>query len=164
MQSDSPGKADRRRPGSWASACSDAPWANLSGAMPAAWWPTHIAASPWLEHTPFAAWLIEVAQPSRLVELEAPDGVSFMAFCQAARRLPSPPRCHAVDPREDDDKAGLQAEEGSGSLQRLARRHAAVADLLRMDAEEALIRFADGSVDMTHLPHAGRLCRRASSR
>lgn len=151
MQPESPGEADRRRPSSQASACSDVPWANPPATMPAAWWPTHIAASPWLEHTPFAAWLIEVAQPSSLVELGAPDGVSFMAFCQAARRLASPPRCHAVDPRENDDEAGLQEEEGLGSLPLLARRHAVVADLLRMGAEEALTRFDDGSVDILHM-------------
>lgn len=126
-------------------------WAEVAATPPSAWWPAHIVESAWLEHTPFAAWLMEAARPSTLVELGTHRAVSFMAFCQAARRLPVPPRCYAVDTWQGDEHAGAYGEEIFDSVQALARGHEGIAELLRMRFDEALSRFPDGSVDILHI-------------
>lgn len=126
-------------------------WAKIAATPPSAWWPEHIVESAWLEHTPFAAWLMEAARPSTVVELGTHRAVSFMAFCQAARRLPAPPRCYAVDTWQGDNHAGAYGEEIFDSVQALARGHEGIAELLRMRFDEALSRFPDGSVDILHI-------------
>lgn len=126
-------------------------WAEVLAEPPSAWWPEHIVKSAWLEHTPFAAWLIGAARPSTLVELGTHHAVSFMAFCQAARRLPVPPRCYAVDTWQGDGQAGAYGEEVFDSVQSLARKYEGLAELLRMRFDEALSRFPDGSVDILHI-------------
>lgn len=126
-------------------------WAEVASTPPSSWWPEHIFESAWLEHTPFAAWLMEAARPSTLVELGTHRAVSFMAFCQAARRLPSPPRCYAVDTWQGDEHAGAYGEEIFDSVLALAREHGGIAELLRMRFDEALPRFPDGSVDILHI-------------
>ena len=126
-------------------------WADVAAEAPSAWWPEHIVKSAWLEHTPFAAWLVGAARPSTLVELGTHHAVSFMAFCQAARRLPSPPRCYAVDTWQGDGQAGAYGEEVFDSVQSLARTYEGFAELLRMRFDEALPRFPDGSIDILHI-------------
>jgi SAM-dependent methyltransferase len=87
-----------------------------------------------------------------VVELGTHRAVSYMAFCQAARRLATPPRCHAVDTWQGDEHAGSYGNEVFEAVSALnAARYAEFSTLLRMRFAEALDRFEDGSIDILHI-------------
>jgi len=131
----------------------DAPPPHDPAAFPrSAWWPDYLAQSAWTEHTPFAAWLVAAMAPRVLVELGTHRGVSYMAFCQAARRLPAPARCFAIDTWEGDGHAGAYGNEVFDAVSAVnAARYPDISTLLRMRFSEALDRFEDGSVDLLHI-------------
>ncbi|WP_170979499.1 class I SAM-dependent methyltransferase [Roseomonas sp. HF4] len=117
-----------------------------------AWWPRHLAESAWIEHTPFAAWLVAAMAPRVLVELGTRCGVSYMALCQAARRVSPTPRCFAVGTWQGEEDADADPNAAFEAISALnALRHADVSTLLRMRGAEALDRFEDGSVDLLHI-------------
>jgi hypothetical protein len=108
--------------------------------------------SAWFGHVPFADWLIESTRPGRLVELGTHNGVSYAAFCQAIRRLDLPTRCVAVDTWQGDEHAGRYEESVFTDLAAYNAQHfGAFSELFRGTFDEALARFADGSVDLLHL-------------
>ena len=116
------------------------------------WAPLHMVESAWLKHGPFAFWLIEALQPRTLVELGTHNGFSYLAFCQAVRRLGTETSCFAVDTWMGDDHAGHYGEE---VLTRLAatneENYSAFSHLTRGLFDDALPRFADGSIDLLHI-------------
>lgn len=128
------------------------PWAEVEASAASAWWPDHVVPSAWIEHTPFAAWLIGAARPGTVVELGTYLGASFLAFCQAARRLDQPVRCFAVDTWQGDDHTGPYGQEIFEAVSAKATAsYPDIATLLRMRFDEALGRFEDGSVDVLHI-------------
>ena len=106
----------------------------------------------WHEHIPFAFALIALARPSVLVELGTHKGDSFCAFCQAVAELGAGTRCFAVDTWQGDPHAGIYGEEVLAELRRhVEPRYARFATLMPMLFDEALARFADGSIDGLHI-------------
>jgi hypothetical protein len=111
---------------------------------------THPA--PWAGHIPFAAWLVTVQQPHSLVELGTYSGISYLAFCQAIQEQRLPTKAYAVDTWEGDAHAGAYDETIHQSLKRAHDPHyTGFSNLLRMTFDEALAKFADGSVDLLHI-------------
>ena len=111
---------------------------------------THPA--PWAGHIPFAAWLMAVAQPRILVELGAYSGISYLAFCQAIAAQGLATRAYAIDTWQGDAHAGAYGEHIFASLRSNHDAHyERFSTLMRMTFDEALGRFADGSVDVLHI-------------
>ncbi len=122
-------------------------------AAPLFWPPSRLGAgSAWYGHVPFAHWLVCAIRPRLVVELGTHNGVSFAAFCEAARRMSLPTRCIAVDLWQGDAHAGYYGEAVYRDLAGfIARNYPTIADLRRASFAEAREGVADGSVDLLHV-------------
>jgi len=112
--------------------------------------------SAWIGHVPFAFWVMEATRPATFVELGTHTGVSYMAFCQAAKILALPTRCFAVDTWLGDEHAGFYGEEVYASVsEHNEQNYAGFSKLIRGTFDEAASQFADGSIDLLHIdgPH-----------
>jgi len=108
--------------------------------------------SAWSEHVPFAFWLIETLRPARLVELGTWHGMSYLAFCQAIRKFETGTEAFAVDTWQGDAHTGPLADQALASLKRAHDPlYADFSTLLRMDFNDAVGRFEDGSIDLLHI-------------
>ena len=108
--------------------------------------------SAWIEHIPFAFWLTEAIRPRTFVELGTHTGVSYMAFCQAAKVLALPTRCFAIDTWVGDEQAGVYGEEVYASISKHnEQNYASFSKLIRGTFDEAVSQFADGSIDLLHI-------------
>jgi Methyltransferase domain len=114
--------------------------------------PKHLPPSAWLGHIPFAGWLLASAPPSLLVELGTHYGTSYLAMCQTIAEHALSTRCFAVDSWRGDAHAGAYDDRIFLELNDYHQRHyAAFSRLLRMNFDEALPYFADGSIDLLHI-------------
>jgi hypothetical protein len=127
----------------------------LNDLAPAFWTPElQIEESRWWPHVPFAFWLVAAARPRSLVELGTDRGVSYAAFCEAARRLELDARFFAVDNWVEDEKAG-EERAGEKVFETFKafhdRRYASFSQLVRASFDAARDAFADGSIDLLHI-------------
>ncbi|WP_296709984.1 class I SAM-dependent methyltransferase [Rhodoblastus sp.] len=127
----------------------------LDDLAPAFWTPElQIEESRWWPHVPFAFWLVAAARPRSLVELGTDRGVSYAAFCEAARRLELDARFFAVDNWLGDEKAD-EEEAGEKVFETFKafhdRRYASFSELVRAGFDAARDAFADGSIDLLHI-------------
>lgn len=114
--------------------------------------PSYIAPSAWWEHVPLAHWLIETLQPNVVVELGSHYGVSFFAFCQAAKQLSPKSFVYAVDTWTGDEHAGSYEDAIYQQVLQHQRIHYSQnSALIRQSFDEALAYFADASVDLLHI-------------
>jgi hypothetical protein len=112
--------------------------------------------SPWAGHIPFAFWLIPTLRPGVLVDLGASDGNAYMSFCQAVAQHGLPSKAFAV-------RSGNGPEAADGEdiarFRKLQRAHdprfGGFSELLRVRADEALLRFSNGSIDLLHVGNPG---------
>ncbi|CAO3459461.1 Glycosyl transferase, group 2 family [Azospirillum largimobile] len=110
------------------------------------------APASWLGHVPFAFWIVEALRPDSLVELGTHTGNSYAAFCQAVRHVGLPTSCYAVDTWAGDPQAGFYGDDIYNTLAAYHDpRYAGFSRLLRMTFDDALVHFADGSVDLLHI-------------
>ncbi len=108
--------------------------------------------SAWYGHVPFAHWLVAATSPRRVVELGTHNGVSFLAFCEAARRRALPTHCTAVDLWQGDAHAGFYDNSVHATLSAFIDRHyPRTASLLRMRFDQALAHIDDASIDLLHI-------------
>src|SRR5262245_32362182 len=119
----------------------------------ATWLPEHLSQpDPWIAHIPFAFWLVEALRPRRLVELGTQSGNSYLAFCQAVRRLELSTACFAVDTWEGDPHTGFYGDE---VLRALSAYHDDVygsfSRLVRSTFDAAAPQFEEGSIDLLHI-------------
>ena len=107
---------------------------------------------PWVGHMAFADMLVRAYRPELLVELGAYTGVSFFSFCNAVRQAWLHTSCCAVDTWKGEHHAGYYGEEVFAAVERhTERNYAEFARLLRMTFDEAVDRFAAGSVYILHI-------------
>jgi methyltransferase family protein/glycosyl transferase family 1 len=106
----------------------------------------------WLEHIPFALWIVDALRPDRLVELGTQSGNSYAAFAQAVVALRLPTACYSIDTWMGDVRTRAH---GEGEFNRWRdyhdRRFSAFSTLIRASFDEAVKRFADGSIDLLHI-------------
>ncbi len=108
--------------------------------------------SSWHSHIPFAFWCVEALRPRVLVELGTHRGDSYCAFCQAVDRLAVPCACYAIDTWKGDPHAGFYDEDVLEELRTYHdARYARFSQLMRSTFDDALSRFADGSIDLLHI-------------
>ncbi|HEY0179040.1 MAG TPA: class I SAM-dependent methyltransferase [Dokdonella sp.] len=106
----------------------------------------------WVGHIPFAYLAVELLRPRCFVELGTDSGNSYLAFCQAVRRLQLSARCTAVDSWQGDEHARRYGEEIYRGLRaRHDPLYGAFSRLLRARFDDALAEFADGSIDLLHI-------------
>lgn len=114
--------------------------------------PIWLEETAWAGHIPFAMFLISAMRPRILVELGAYRGVSYCAFCQAVKKTGSNTKCYAVDTWEGDEHSGRL---DTGALTKLQAHHdplyAGFSRLIQSTFDDALVHFADGSVDLLHI-------------
>jgi hypothetical protein len=108
--------------------------------------------SAWTEHIPFGFLLMDLARPRVVVELGTHSGVSYCAMCQAVAKLELPARCYAIDTWKGDAHTGEYSEK----LLKLLRDYhnplyGGFSELIRSTFDDALGRFADGSIDVLHI-------------
>jgi len=114
--------------------------------------PSYIAPSAWWEHVPIAHWLVANLKPQTVVELGTHYGVSFFAFCQAAKEYSQQTFVYAVDTWAGDEHAGVY--ENNVYEQVLAHQrsnYSQISSLLRQTFDEASAYFDDNSVDLLHI-------------
>lgn len=106
----------------------------------------------WVGHIPFAFWIVEAARPRRFVELGTHTGNSFGAFAQAVRSLSMQSRIFAVDHWRGDEHAGKYDEDIYREVEKyFNERYSDIADLLRMNFDDAVANFEDDSIDLLHI-------------
>jgi len=105
-----------------------------------------------MEHIPFGMFLVDALRPGVLVELGTFSGVSFCAFCQAAKELGTATSCYAVDTWQGDAHNGYYGPE---VLRNLKSHHDPLygdfSRLIQSTFDEAVSCFADGSIDLLHI-------------
>ncbi len=117
-------------------------WGTMRGNVPSAWW----------THLPFAHWLVSAMQPGVIVELGSHAGVSYSAMCETVKRCGLQSRCYAVDTWEGDKHAGAYSNAIYDDLKQFNDVHyASFSTMLRCTFDDALERFADGSIDLLHI-------------
>ena len=106
----------------------------------------------WQSHIPFAFFIIAALRPAVLVELGTHKADSYSAFCQTVKNLELPTRCFAIDTWQGDEHAGNYDDAIYNDVSRHNQTHFAdFSTLVRARFEDAVTRFADGSVDLLHI-------------
>ena len=108
--------------------------------------------SAWIEHIPFGMLIVDLMRPRIFVELGTHTGVSYCAFCQAVKELELSTECYAIDTWKGDAHATFYGEE---VLLDLRTHHDPLykgfSQLLQSTFDDAIPRFADGSIDLLHI-------------
>lgn len=124
----------------------------LTLGAPAFWFPDYLAWSTWTEHVPFAFWLTAAVQPSTFVELGTFRGMSYLAFCQAVKRLGLTTACYAVDTWRGDQHSGSYGDEIFEPLSKYnTETYSEFSTLIQSTFDEAASRFVPHSIDLLHI-------------
>ena len=114
--------------------------------------PQRLTISSWIELLPFGMYMVEQLQPATLVELGTHYGVSYCGFCQAVETLGLETRCYAVDNWKGDGHTGGYEEAVYEDLRQYHDpRYGHFSRLMRMNFDDALPSFRDGSIDLLHI-------------
>ncbi|WP_042160316.1 class I SAM-dependent methyltransferase [Paenibacillus gorillae] len=109
----------------------------------------------WSGHRRFAYDLVRFAQPRVLVELGTLYGTSFFSFCQAVKDGSLPTRCFAVDTWEGDPHTGSYSHYSDVIYEAVhsftTEQFSGIGATLRGTFQQALPRFALGSIDLLHI-------------
>jgi hypothetical protein len=113
--------------------------------------PKRLESSTWTGHIPFAAWLMQLLKPRVFVELGTYLGNSYFAFCQVVDERHLPTKCYAVDTWQGDEHSGYYKDTVFNSVQEHNKSYCVFSTLLRSTFDEALLGFADKSIDLLHI-------------
>ncbi|MCW5980941.1 MAG: class I SAM-dependent methyltransferase [Bryobacteraceae bacterium] len=106
----------------------------------------------WSGHLPFAYGLVAALRPAVIVELGVHYGESYFGFCQSVDENAVPAVCYAVDTWTGEWQAGFYGENVFQDVESHNRLYyAPFSQLLRCTFDEALPRFADGTIDLLHI-------------
>jgi hypothetical protein len=118
---------------------------------PSYWQFEALTPSAWTGHIPFMFCLTAMLRPRRFAELGTHYGASFLAYCQAAKRLGFQTQAVAIDCWEGDDHTGAYDDTVFDQFLVLLQEYAGFATYLRMLFEDAAQRFETGSLDLLHI-------------
>ena len=107
--------------------------------------------SDWSGHIPFMFALVDLLKPRRYVELGTLRGASFFAFAQAVREACLDSEAVAISPWAGPADTHDDCQRAFEDFTFIARKYAEFAGYLRLAPDDALPRFADGSIDLLHL-------------
>jgi hypothetical protein len=87
-----------------------------------------------------------------VVELGTHTGVSYSAFCQAAKTLQLSTLCFAIDTWRGDEHAGFYPDRVFNDISKFNLvNYASFSTLIRSTFDAALEKFEDGSIDLLHI-------------
>ena len=115
------------------------------------WVPEQDPPSAWVGHASFAFWLVDALKPRSIVELGVHSGFSYLAFCQAVRKLELDCVCRGIDTWKGDEHSGFYGEDVYQGLCRAHRRYSGFSRLIRSTFSEARSQVPDGSIDLLHI-------------
>ncbi len=96
--------------------------------------------------------MIDLLRPNVLVELGTHTGVSYSAFCQAAKHLGLETRCYAVDTWEGDVHAGYYETSVLADLRAYHDPlYSEFSRLVQGTFDNAVTNFPDGLIDLLHI-------------
>ena len=108
--------------------------------------------SAWLGHRKFAYDLVRNLQPEVIVELGTHYGASFFSMCQAVKDGGINGKCYAVDTWTGDPHSGGFGNTVYEEVEMLASRiYPGISVLLQKTFDEALVEFADKSINLLHI-------------
>ncbi len=108
--------------------------------------------SAWSGHLAFANDLIAAIQPSLIVELGTHWGESYFTFCQSVHENGLSCLCYAVDHWQGESHTGVYGEEVFRDVHGYNQTYYKhFSYLLRESFDEAVLQFADGSIDLLHI-------------
>jgi len=114
--------------------------------------PSYVAPSSWWQHVPIAHWLVSILKPARIVELGTHYGVSFFAFCEAAKEASASTFVYAVDTWQGDAHSGTYNEDVySKVMLHWEKHHRRRSRLVRSTFDAAAAQFEDKSIDILHI-------------
>jgi len=106
----------------------------------------------WHPHREFAYDLMAELKPKLLVELGVHYGDSYFTFCQAREEHELETLCYGIDHWKGDEQSGLYGEEVFDEVNEYnAEFYNDFSNLMRMDFNEALKEFEDGSINLLHI-------------
>ncbi len=106
----------------------------------------------WIGHLPFVCDLISQQRPGLIVELGTHYGESYFGFCQSVIEAGIECQAYAVDSWKGDEHAGTYGEEVYEDVSAYNQvNYSGFSTLLRMQFDEALTRFDDGTIDLLHI-------------
>lgn len=108
--------------------------------------------STWKGHFNFAYDLVRFMQPKTIVELGSYMGGSFFSMCQAVKDAALDTKVYAIDTWEGDPHSGYYDNKVHWMVETISESYYPnVANMIRSTFDNALGRFADGSVDLLHI-------------
>lgn len=110
----------------------------------------------WSMHLPFAWDLVREFRPRVFVELGVYRGESYFTFCQSVDENRLPTLCHGIDTWRGDVHMGAYGPEIGEEVEAYNAKYARFSKLLKMTFDEALVHFADGSIDLLHVDGSHR--------
>ena len=113
--------------------------------------PVKFGESAWYQHVPFAYWLIEQMKPKSFMELGVHNGVSYFAFCEAARQLNLNSKFIAVDNWVGDTQAGLFDTSVFNNLVLNHKKYENFSTFMKSNFKEALSKIEDNSIELIHI-------------
>lgn len=107
---------------------------------------------PWAGHRRFAYDLVRFMKPRTFVELGTFNGTSFFSFCQAVKDGGLGTKCFAIDTWKGDPHSGEYGEYVYEHVcEHVNQNFKEIATLIRSTFDEALVEFADDSIDLIHI-------------
>lgn len=111
-----------------------------------------IFSNSWAGYLPFASWLIKQIEPTIFVELGTYYGNSYFGFCQAIYESGLQTKCYAVDTWKGEEHTGFSSEDIFQKVNtHNNEKYKFFSRLLRMNFDEALECFTDGSIGLLHI-------------
>jgi hypothetical protein len=113
--------------------------------------PRRLESPFWTGHVPFAFALVETLRPNTVVELGTYSGSSLAAFCQAVEAAGLDTQCYGVDTWEGDAHISYDESVYRQLSQYVESTYPGIAHLVRARFEDAVVQFADQSIDLLHI-------------
>jgi hypothetical protein len=117
------------------------------------WIPQYIRDSAWFENTILAFWLVKILKPKVFVELGTANGFSYMAFCQAAKKMRIKIKCYAIDVWRTIDCYRHQNGEYiyNSILTYNNENYSYFSTILRSTFDDASFSFRNNEIDLLHI-------------
>lgn len=114
--------------------------------------PERLVFSAWVDHMAFGYDIVAEARPRVLVELGTHNALSYFTFCQSIKQHDIDSVAYAVDTWQGEEHSGVYGDDVFQDVQSHSREnYPGFSYLMRMLFDEAVVHFADDSIDLLHI-------------